>query len=79
MKGKRRKTNDGETRADCTHRQSDPPKTSNVIPWYRTRSEKPVKMISKTPNTEDVSVVVDFMIQNGNLTGYIRDYKRSVQ
>jgi len=47
MKGKRCKTNAGKTRTGGTQRQTDPPKTSNAIPWYRTRVEKPVKMVSK--------------------------------
>jgi len=47
MKGKRRKSNARKTRADGTQRQIDLPKTSNAIPWYRARGEKPVKMVSK--------------------------------
>ena len=42
-----RKTKDGTTRAGCTQRQADPPKTSQERTWYRTRGEKPVKMIPK--------------------------------
>jgi hypothetical protein len=62
MKGKRRKTNDGKTRAGCKQTQTDPPKPQMQYPGILPAVKSQSKWFRKSASTEDASVVADFMI-----------------